>query len=82
MRSKRATKKKYLRILNKRLQAEPNISLDARFVPYPLGAKIKHATGVTANDTSNNLDRELMAAIVQQASAELVVIDYREVGNG
>jgi len=82
MRPKHVTKKKYLRILNKCLQAESDVSLRARFVFYPLGAKAKHATGVTADETSNKRDLELMAAIVQQVTAALIVVDYREVGNG
>lgn len=78
----KVTKKKYLKILNKRLRAEPNASFGAVFVFYPVGAKAKHATGVTVSEPSSKRELAVMAAIHRQAASEFIVSDYREVGNG
>ena len=75
MAAKQVSKKKYLKILNKRLRSEPGASLSATFVFYPLGAKAKHATGIAASEQSNKRELEIMAVIQHKASSEFVVTE-------
>lgn len=82
MSATKITKKKYLKILNKRLRAEPDVSFGTLFVFYPPGTKAKHATGITASGPTSKRELAIMAAIHRQAADEFVVTDYREVGNG
>lgn len=87
MAAKKVTKKKYLKILNKRLRAEPDVSHSALFVFYPLGAKAKHATGVVANEPYSEPYSEpefaIMAAIQHKAASEFIVVSGGDrVGNG
>lgn len=74
---KRVSKKKYLKILNKRLRSEPSASLGALFVFYPPGAKAKHATGVTAGEPNSEHDSQIMAAIQRKAAGEFLVTDEK-----
>ncbi|CAJ0732820.1 MULTISPECIES: hypothetical protein [Ralstonia] len=83
MAAKKVTKKKYLKILNKRLRAEPDVSHSALFVFYPLGAKAKHATGVVANEPYSEPEFAIMAAIQHKAASEFIVVSGGDrVGNG
>lgn len=83
MAAKKVTKKKYLKILNKRLHAELDVSPSALFVFYPLGAKSKHATGVVVNEPCGKRELAIMASIQRQAAIDFVVIDEgTEVGSG
>ncbi|MDB0544368.1 hypothetical protein LBW62_24295 [Ralstonia solanacearum] len=83
MASKKVTKKKYLRLLNKRLRAEPDVSFGALFVFYPPGAKAKHATGISASEACSERELATMAFIQRQAAADFTVIDAGpQVGNG
>lgn len=75
MAAKKVSKKKYLKILNKLLHAEPNTSPSASFVFYPQGAKAKHATGVIANEPSSKRDLAMMAAIQRKTADEFIVTD-------
>lgn len=77
MAAKVVSKRKYLKILNKRLRSEPSASLDALFVFYPPGAKAKHATGVTASEPNSKRELEIMAAIQRKAAGEFIVIDEK-----
>lgn len=77
MAAKKVSKKKYLKILNKRLRSEPGASLGTLFVFYPLGTKAKHATGVTASEPSGERDLEIMAAIQSKATGEFIVTDEK-----
>ncbi len=78
MAAKNVSKKKYLKILNKRLRAEPGTSSSALFVFYPHGTKAKDATGVVASEPSSKHDLATMAAIQRKAAGEFIVTD---VGN-
>ncbi|AXF22659.1 hypothetical protein CUJ89_19265 [Burkholderia pyrrocinia] len=71
--AKEVSKKKYLKILNKRLRAEPNAPVDASFVFFPLGAKAKHATGVVSDEPRSKRELALMAAVQRKAAEEFVV---------
>lgn len=83
MATRKVTKKKYLKLLNKRLRAEPDVSFGALFVFYPLGVKAKHATGISASETCSERELATMALIQQQAAADFIVIDAGpQVGNG
>ncbi|MBB6581910.1 hypothetical protein [Ralstonia solanacearum] len=83
MATKKVTKKKYLKILNKRLRAEPDAPSTALFVFYPPGAKAKHATGVAASEPSSPRELPIMAEIQRIAATELIVIDMGDrLGNG
>ena len=83
MDAKHVTKKKYLKILNKRLRAEPDVSFGALFVFYPPGSKAKHATGIIASEPCHKRELAIMAGIQRQAAGEFVVTDVGyEVGNG
>lgn len=83
MAAKKVTKKKYLKILNTRLHAEPDVSVGALFVLYPPGAKAKHATGITTSDTCSKRELAIMATIQRRAAVDFVVTDGgTEVGNG
>ncbi|MGM3274961.1 hypothetical protein [Ralstonia sp. 24A2] len=83
MAAKKVTKKKYLKILNKRLRAEPDVSSGVLFVFYPLGAKAKHATGIVASEPHSGPEFAIMAAIQREAASEFIVIaEGTEVGNG
>lgn len=77
MAAKRVSKKKYLKILNRRLRSEPDASHGALFVFYPLGTKAKHATGVTASEPNSKLDLEIMASIQSKAAGEFIVTDEK-----
>ncbi|AXW02596.1 hypothetical protein CJO81_03135 [Ralstonia solanacearum] len=83
MGAKQVTKKKYLKILNKRLRAEPDVSFGALFIFYPLGAKAKRATGIIASELCGQRELAIMAGIQRQAASEFVVMDVGYVaGNG
>lgn len=75
MAAKKVTKKKYLKILNKRLRADPDVSFGALFVFYPPGAKAKHATGICASEPCSKRELAMMASIQRQAAADFVVAD-------
>jgi hypothetical protein len=75
MAAKRVSKKKYLKILNKRLSSELGASLSALFVFYPPGAKAKHATGITASEPNSKCELEIMEAIQHKAGDEFIVTD-------
>lgn len=75
MTAKKVSKKKYLKILNKRLHDEPNTSCNALFVFYPPGAKAKHATGVGASESSGKHELATMATIQHKAASEFIVTD-------
>lgn len=75
MAAKKVSKKKYLKILNKRLHAEPNTSPSALFVFYPPGAKAKHATGVSAGESTTKHDLATMTAIQHEAASEFIITD-------
>lgn len=77
MAAKNISKKKYLKILNKRLHAEPDVSASALFVFYPLGAKPKHATGITASEPTSKRELAAMATIQHKAASEFIVTDDR-----
>lgn len=70
---KKITKKKYLKVLNKRLRDEPDVSSDALFVFYPLGTKAKHATGVTVSERCGERELAVMAAIQRKAASEFTI---------
>ncbi|KVE03119.1 MULTISPECIES: hypothetical protein [Burkholderia] len=70
---KEVSKKKYLKILNKRLRAEPAAPAGASFVFFPLGAKAKHATGVVSGDARSKRELAVMAAVQRKAAEEFVV---------
>jgi len=72
---KKVSKKKYLKILNKRLRAEPDTSPSALFVFYPPGAKAKYATGIIASEPSGKDELATMAAIQLKAASEFIVTD-------
>jgi len=74
MTTKKITRKKYLKILNKRLRAEPDVSSSALFVFYPLGAKAKHATGVVASEPRSEPEFAIMAAIQRKAAGQFIVV--------
>ena len=63
MAAKEVSKKKYLKILNKRLRSEPGASPKALFVFYPPGVKAKYATGITASEPNTKRELGIMAAI-------------------
>ncbi|RQR40531.1 MULTISPECIES: hypothetical protein [unclassified Burkholderia] len=73
MATKEVSKKKYLKILNKRLRAEPGAPDGASFVFFPLGAKAKQATGVVSGEPRSKRELAVMAAIQSKAAAEYVV---------
>ena len=75
MSAKTVSKKKYLKILNKRLRAEPHTSPSALFVFYPPGAKAKHATGISASEPSSKHELATMATIQHKAASEFIVTD-------
>lgn len=77
MAAKKVSKKKYLRILNKRLRSEPSASPGAVFVFYPPGVKAKHATGVTTSEPNSKRELEIMAAIQRKVAGEFIVIDEK-----
>ncbi len=83
MATKKVTKTKHLRILHKRLRAEPDVSSSALFVFYPLGAKAKHATGVVACEPHSGPEFAIMAAIQRKAATEFIVVNEgNKAGNG
>ncbi|ABB10651.1 hypothetical protein Bcep18194_B0537 [Burkholderia lata] len=73
MAAKEVSKKKYLKILNKRLRAEPDAPAGASFAFYPLGAKAKQATGVASSEPRSKRELAKMAAIQRKAAEEFVV---------
>ena len=73
MAAKEVSKKKYLKILNKRLRAEPDAPAGASFVFFPLGAKAKHATGVVSGEPRSKRELALLASIQSKAADEFVV---------
>ncbi|MBY4855112.1 hypothetical protein K6W80_17305 [Burkholderia contaminans] len=73
MAAKEVSKKKYLKILNKRLRAEPAAPAGASFVFLPLGAKAKHATGVVSGDSRSKRELAVMAAVQRKAAEEFIV---------
>ncbi|KUZ91040.1 hypothetical protein [Burkholderia ubonensis] len=77
MATKQVSKKKYLKILNKRLRAQPDAPAGASFVFYPPGAKAKHATGVVSSEPGSKHDLAMMAAIQRKAAEEFIVTDAR-----
>ncbi|KHK58684.1 hypothetical protein PI87_02790 [Ralstonia sp. A12] len=78
MAAKKVSKKKYLKILNKRLRAEPDASPGTLFVFYPQGTKAKHATGITASEPTTKRDLATMATIQHIAASEFIVTDERK----
>lgn len=77
MAAKKVSKKKYLKILNKRLRSEPGASHNSLFVFYPPGANAKHATGITTSEPNSKRELETMAAIQSKAAGEFIVIDAK-----
>lgn len=75
MAAKKVSKKKYLKILNKRLRAETDTSSSALFVLYPPGAKAKHATGISASESSSKHELATMATIQHKAASVFIVTD-------
>ncbi|WP_176322462.1 hypothetical protein [Burkholderia vietnamiensis] len=73
MAAKEVSKKKYLKILNKRLRAEPEAPAGASFVFFPLGAKAKHATGVVSGKPHTKRELAVLAAVQSKAADEFVV---------
>ncbi|RQS72610.1 hypothetical protein DID96_10330 [Burkholderia sp. Bp8963] len=79
---KQVSKKKYLKILNKRLRAEPDAPQSASFVFYPPGAKAKEATGVGSSEPGSKRELAVMAAIHRKSAEEFVVtVKGTKVGN-
>lgn len=56
----KATKKQYLKALNRRLKKESAGRFNTVFVFYPIGSKPKYATGVTASAPA---DAEILAVM-------------------
>ncbi|KAF7963658.1 hypothetical protein AWV79_03775 [Cupriavidus sp. UYMMa02A] len=56
----KSTKKRYLKALNRQLKKETAGTSESVFVFYPLGAKPKNATGVTA---SGHPDAQVLAVM-------------------
>jgi hypothetical protein len=77
MAAKEVSKKKYLKILNKRLRSEPGASPKALFVFYPPGVKAKYATGITASEPNTKRELGIMAAIQRKAAGEFIVTDEK-----
>ncbi|MGZ2746651.1 hypothetical protein [Burkholderia stagnalis] len=77
MATKQVSKKKYLKILNKRLRAEPDAPSGTAFVFYPPGAKAKDATGVISSESGSEHALAMMAAIQGKAAEEFVVTGKR-----
>ncbi|WP_269502993.1 hypothetical protein [Burkholderia sp. IMCC1007] len=73
MAAKEVSKKKYLKILNKRLRAEPGAPAGASFVFFPIGAKAKHATGVVSGEPHSKRELAVMASIQSKAADEFIV---------
>lgn len=83
MATKMVTKKKYLKILNKRLRAEPDAPSTALFAFDPPSTKAKDATGVAAIEPSSPLELAIMAEIQRIAATQFIVIDMGDrLGNG
>jgi hypothetical protein len=74
MAAKEVSKKKYLKILNKRLRAEPNAPAGASFVFFPPGAKAKHATGITSGEPRSERELAIMAEVQRKAADEYIVV--------
>ncbi|AJY10062.1 hypothetical protein K6W16_00470 [Burkholderia dolosa] len=74
MAAKEVSKKKYLKILNKRLRAEPNAPAGASFVFFPPGAKAKHATGIASGEPRSERELAIMAEVQRKAADEYIVV--------
>lgn len=59
----KTSKKKYLKALNRSLKKEAGKDFGSSFVFYPLGAKPKDATGVTASDAANPQQLKVMETV-------------------
>ena len=66
----KTTKKKYLKALNRSLKKEAGKDFASSFVFYPVGAKPKDATGVTASDAANLQELKVMEAVQARVFAE------------
>ncbi len=66
----KTTKKKYLKALNRSLKKEAGKDFGSSFVFYPIGAKPKDATGVTASDAANPQELKVMEAVQARVFAE------------
>jgi len=73
MAAKEVSKKKYLKILNKRLRAEPAAPAGAALVFSPRGAMATHATGVVSGDSRSKRELAVMAAVQRKAAEEFIV---------
>ncbi|MBF6991590.1 MULTISPECIES: hypothetical protein [Cupriavidus] len=63
-------KKRYLKALNRRLKKESAGRFDTVFVFYPLGAKPKKATGVTASGPADPQVLAVMDAVQARVFAK------------
>lgn len=66
----KTTKKKYLKALNRSLKKEAGKDFGSTFVFYPVGAKSKDATGVTASNGTQPQALKVMAAVQARVFAE------------
>lgn len=66
----KAAKKKYLKALNRSLKNEAGKDFGASFVFYPIGAKPKDATGVTADEVADARTLGVMEAVQARVFAE------------
>ncbi|QBY55525.1 hypothetical protein [Cupriavidus oxalaticus] len=66
----KAIKKQYLKALNRKLKKESGGKFDTVFVFYPLGAKPKNATGVTASGPADTQVLEVMDAVQARVFAK------------
>lgn len=66
----KTNKKQYLKALNRRLKKEMAGKIDAEFVFYPLGAKPKDATGVTASAPADESTLAIMEAVQARVFAK------------
>lgn len=64
------SKKKYLKALNRSLKKEAGKDFGSSFVFYPVGAKPKDATGVTASDAADASALQVMEAVQARVFAE------------
>ncbi|WP_423192140.1 hypothetical protein [Cupriavidus sp. H18C2] len=66
----KADKKKYLKALNRQLAREAGKDFGASFVFYPVGAKPKDATGVTASPAADARVLGVMEAVQARVFAD------------
>ncbi|BDB29404.1 hypothetical protein CTP10_R68180 (plasmid) [Cupriavidus sp. P-10] len=63
-------KKRYLKALNRQLKKESAGKFDTVFAFYPLGAKPKNATGITASGPADPQVLEVMDAVQARVFTE------------